>query len=208
MKKNKLDYKDHYSLALLIRAVEEKFLSLFSDGKLNGTVHTCIGQELSATAFCEPLLANDYVFSNHRCHGHYIAFTKHYESLILELMGKSMGVSGGVGGSQHLSNKNFFSNGPQGSMTPVAVGVAKACKLKNNNKIVICFIGDGTMGEGIIYESMNMASLYKLPVLFVCENNRYAQSTKIENNLAGSIKKRAESFNLKVYLKILLTIHP
>ena len=108
MKKNKLDYKDHYSLALLIRAVEEKFLSLFSDGKLNGTVHTCIGQELSATAFCEPLLANDYVFSNHRCHGHYIAFTKHYESLILELMGKSMGVSGGVGGSQHLSNKIFF----------------------------------------------------------------------------------------------------
>jgi len=188
-----------FELAITIRAVEEKFLDLFECGALNGTVHTCIGQELSAVSFCRQLYEDDYVFSNHRCHGHFIAFTKEYQSLISELMGKISGVCGGVGGSQHLCNKNFFSNGPQGSLTPVALGAAKACKLLNNNRLVVCFIGDGTMGEGIIYESMNMVSLYKVPLIFICENNLYAQSTPISKNLAGSIKKRAESFGLDIF---------
>ena len=197
--KDIIDITDDYSLGVMIRAVEESFLGLFEQGKLNGTVHTCIGQELSATAFCSSLLETDYVFSNHRCHGHYMSFTKEYKSLISELLGKYNGVSGGVGGSQHLSTKNFFSNGPQGSLAPIATGIANACKLKKNDNITICFIGDGTMGEGIIYESMNLASLYNLPILFVCENNQYAQSTNINSNLAGSILERAKSFGLKVY---------
>ena len=188
-----------FELAITIRAVEEKFLQLFEQGNLNGTVHTCIGQELSAVSFCKNLYKNDYVFSNHRCHGHFIAFTKDYQSLISELMGKNSGICGGVGGSQHLCNKNFFSNGPLGSLTPVALGSAKACKLLNNNRLVMCFIGDGTMGEGIVYESMNMASLYKVPLIFICENNLYAQSTHITKNLAGSIMKRAESFGLDIF---------
>ncbi|MAX60759.1 MAG: pyruvate dehydrogenase [Rhodobiaceae bacterium] len=189
---------DELELATTIRAVEEKFLSLFEENLLNGTVHTCIGQELSAVSVCKYLNSDDYVFSNHRGHGHYIAFTKDYQTLISELLGKSSGICGGIGGSQHLCNGNFFSNGPQGSLTPVAVGAAKACKQLKNDKIAVCFIGDGTMGEGIIYESMNLASLYDLPILFVCENNQYAQSTPISNNLAGSIFDRAKAFGLNV----------
>jgi 2-oxoisovalerate dehydrogenase E1 component len=188
-----------YKLALKIRAVEEAFLDLFTKGLLNGTVHTCIGQELSAVSICKYLSKNDYVFSNHRCHGHFIAFTKNYKKLINELLGKKTGICGGVGGSQHISNKNFFSNGPQGSLTPVAVGVSKGLKLNKNNNVSVCFIGDGTLGEGVVYEAMNLASLYNLPILFVCENNQYAQSTHISNNLAGSIEKRAESFGLQTY---------
>tara|TARA_Y100001935_G_scaffold251346_1_gene253089 strand:+ start:2346 stop:4262 length:1917 start_codon:yes stop_codon:yes gene_type:complete len=185
--------------ALTIRLVENKFLELFADGKLNGTVHTCVGQEFSAVAFCAKLKNTDYVFSNHRCHGHYIAFTKEYKKLIAELMGKETGVCGGVGGSQHLCTGNFFSNGPQGALTPVATGVALGNKKKQNNNVAICFIGDGTLGEGIVYESLNLASLYKAPILFVCENNKYAQSTPITDNLSGSITKRAKSFGLEVY---------
>ena len=186
-------------LALTIRAVENKFLELFNKGKLNGTVHTCVGQEFSGIAFCSDLKKNDFVFSNHRCHGHYIAFTKEYEKLIAELMGKNVGVCAGIGGSQHLYTGNFFSNGPQGALASVAVGVSLANKKQKNGNIVICFIGDGTLGEGIIYESMNLASLYEVPILFVCENNRYAQSTSINDNLAGTIIERARAFDLDVY---------
>jgi len=189
---------EDYKLAVKIRSVEEKLLNLFSEGSLNGTVHTCIGQELSAVAICKDLESNDYVFSNHRCHGHYIAFSDDYKGLLSELLGKKNGIVGGIGGSQHICNKNFFSNGPQGVLSPVAVGVAYANKILKNNKLTICFIGDGTLGEGIIYESMNIASLYNLPILFVCENNYYAQSTPISNNLAGSIIDRAKAFGLKV----------
>ena len=96
--------------ALRIRNVEQAFLNLFSDGKLNGTVHTCIGQELSALAFAGQLSKRDFVFSNHRCHGHFIAYTGEWKSLILELLGKKNGVCGGIGSSQHLQMFNFFSN--------------------------------------------------------------------------------------------------
>ena len=190
---------DDFKLAIKIRAVEENFLEMFSRGLLNGTVHTCIGQELSAVGITKYLIKKDHVFSNHRCHGHYISFTKKYKDLIDELMGKSSGVCGGIGGSQHIASDNFFSNGPQGSLTPVAVGVAEGLKRKNINSIAVCFIGDGTMGEGIVYESLNLMSLFNLPMIMVCENNLYAQSTSIEDNLSGSITDRASSFGLKVY---------
>src|ERR1700743_3712642 len=105
--------------ALTIRLVEEKFLSLFSKGRLNGTVHTCVGQEFSAVAFAGQLKKSDFIFSNHRCHGHYLAFTKDCYGLMAELLGKRTGTSGGVGSSQHLCNNNFYSNGIQGGIVPV-----------------------------------------------------------------------------------------
>ena len=125
---------DFIKKALTIRAVENKFLDLFSDGKLNGTVHTSVGQEFSAVSFAGQINKTDYIFSNHRCHGHYIAFENEYQKLIAELMGKKNGVCGGIGGSQHLCTKNFFSNGPQGALAPVAAGVAFASK-KNWYKV-------------------------------------------------------------------------
>ncbi|MEO7048414.1 MAG: thiamine pyrophosphate-dependent enzyme, partial [Ferruginibacter sp.] len=183
--------------ALLIRTVEEKFMSLFSEGKLNGTVHTCVGQEFSAIAFAGQLQKKDFIFSNHRCHGHYIAFTEDVKGLMAELMGKASGTSGGIGSSQHLCNSNFFSNGIQGGITPVAAGYALANKLKNNGAIGIVFIGDGTLGEGVVYETMNIISKWEIPLLIVCENNYYAQSTPQSVTLAGNILDRAAAFGIK-----------
>ena len=100
---------EHFKEALLIRRVEEKFLELFSKGKLNGTIHTCVGQEFSAVAFAGQLESDDFIFSSHRCHGHYISYTKDIEGLITELMGKEAGICGGIGSSQHLCNNGFYS---------------------------------------------------------------------------------------------------
>ena len=185
--------------ALLIRNIENSFLDLFSQGKLNGTVHTSVGQEFSAVAFAGQLFKTDFIFSNHRCHGHYLSFTKDTKGLIAELMGKKCGTCGGVGSSQHLKKDNFFSNGIQGGIVPIAAGMALANKLLENDSIGIVFIGDGTLGEGIVYETLNIISLWSIPLLVVCENNFYAQSTSLENNLAGTIMSRAEAFGIKTF---------
>ncbi|MBL0358817.1 MAG: pyruvate dehydrogenase [Chitinophagaceae bacterium] len=185
--------------ALTIRTVEEKFLSLFSEGKLNGTVHTCVGQEFSALAFAGQLKKKDFVFSNHRCHGHYIAFTGDTKGLLAELLGKASGTSGGIGSSQHLCNSNFFSNGIQGGIVPVSAGYALGNKLRKNGAIGVVYIGDGTLGEGALYETMNIISKWEIPLLIVCENNFYAQSTPNSVNLAGDIRARAEAFGIKTF---------
>ncbi|WP_080839738.1 dehydrogenase E1 component subunit alpha/beta [Cohnella massiliensis] len=185
--------------AILIRRAEQKLLELFSFGKLNGTVHTCVGQEFSPVAFMRHIDADDYVVSNHRCHGHYIAYTKECKSLIGELMGKKTGACGGIGGSQHLCNRKFFSNGIQGGMVPIAAGFAMALKLNAAKNVVMAFIGDGTLGEGVLYETMNIAAKWRLPLLIVCENNYYAQSTKLADHLAGDILERARSFGLRTF---------
>ncbi len=185
--------------ALTIRRVEEKFLDLFSQGKLNGTVHTCVGQEFSAMAFAAQLEKRDFIFSNHRCHGHYMAFTDDVRGLLAELLGKASGTSGGIGSSQHLCRSNFYSNGIQGGIVPVAAGYALGNKLNKNGAIGVVFIGDGTLGEGALYETMNIISKWEIPLLIVCENNFYAQSTPQSVNLAGSITARAEAFGIKAY---------
>ena len=180
-----------------IRNVEQAFLDLFSQGKLNGTVHTCIGQELSALAFAGQLKKSDFVFSNHRCHGHFMAYTNEWKSLILELMGKKGGVCSGVGSSQHLQLFNFFSNGIQGGIMPLAAGFALGNKINQSNDIGVVYIGDGTLGEGVVYETLNFISKKEIPLLVVCENNKYAQSTPIEYSLAGSIEQRAKAFGIE-----------
>ena len=183
--------------AILIRRVEETFLELFSQGKMNGTVHTSVGQEFSAVAFAGQLEKKDFIFSNHRCHGHYLSFTKDYEGLIAELMGKEVGTCGGIGSSQHLCKNNFYSNGIQGGIVPVAAGMALAKKMKNSGAMGIVFIGDGTLGEGVVYETMNIISKWEIPLLIVCENNRYSQSTAQSTSLAGDIVSRAKAFGIQ-----------
>lgn len=185
-----------YGEAFLIRSVEKRLLKLFSEGKLFGTVHTCIGQEFSGVAVAEALKAGDLVFSNHRCHGHYIACTGDVEGLIAEVMGRVSGACGGRGGSQHLYAPGFYSNGVQGGIAPVAAGLAWSLKLKEEGGIAVVFIGDGTLGEGVLYETMNIASKWELPLLFVLENNLYAQSTHQSQTLAGDICARAEAFGI------------
>lgn len=187
-----------YERMFFIRRFEESLLDLFSQGKLVGTTHTYIGQEANAVGIIDHLEpARDVVFSNHRCHGHYLAFTDDAFGLLCEVMGKASGVCGGKGGSQHLCKGNFYSNGVLGSIVPVATGIALAEKTKGTGAVSTVFLGDGTFGEGVTYESLNLASLWKLPVLFVVENNHYAQSTPVELELAGSIPARAAAFEVE-----------
>jgi len=186
--------------AFKIRTIENKFLDYFQKGLLNGTVHTCVGQEFSAIAFAGNLESGDYVFSSHRCHGHYIAFTKDINGLVGELLGKENGACGGIGSSQHLyHNKGFFSNGVQGGIIPIAAGLALSQKFLNVNNITIVFIGDGTLGSGQLYEVLNIISKWELPLLVICENNRYAQSTHMDTTISGTIRKRAEAFDINYY---------
>jgi TPP-dependent pyruvate/acetoin dehydrogenase alpha subunit len=185
-----------YRKMLLIRRFEERLLDLFAEGKLSGTTHTYVGQEPIAVAVAEHLTAADLVFSNHRCHGHYLALTGDAQGLLAEIMGRQGGVCGGRGGSQHLHRGNFYSNGIQGGFMPIAVGMALAEKAKGSGAVVVAFVGDGTFGEGAVYEALNMAALWSVPLLVVVENNRYAQSTPSALGVAGSLSDRARAFGL------------
>ncbi len=184
----------------LVRVVEEELLKLFSSGKVAGTTHTCIGQEMSAVALAASLDSQrDIIFSNHRCHGHYVAWTDDVEGLIAEVMGKRTGVCAGIGGSQHLCGNGFFSNGIQGGIVPVSAGLAFARKLDQQRGLVAVCIGDGTLGEGVIYEVFNIAVKWHLPLLIVLENNLYAQSTSQGETLAGDICARAAAFGMRTW---------
>ncbi|MGG6293757.1 dehydrogenase E1 component subunit alpha/beta [Leptolyngbya sp. AN02str] len=183
--------------ALLSRKVEERLLELFSQGKLFGTVHTCIGEEFSGAVLTEFFQPGDSIFSNHRCHGHFLSFTYDVQGLIAEIMGNQSGVCGGRGGSQHLCKDGFYSNGIQGGIVPVSAGLALARKLNQDGKISVAFIGDGTLGEGAIYEAFNIASKWELPLLVILENNGYAQSTNQQETLAGDICARAAAFGIR-----------
>jgi len=187
-----------YRKMLLIRRFEEHLLSEFSSGKLVGTTHTYIGQEADAVGVMSEIDPEDVIFSNHRCHGHYLAYGGDPYPLAAELMGKATGLVGGRGGSQHIHWQNFYSNGIQGGITPVATGMALAEKVHAKRRIVLVFIGDGTLGEGIFYESLNIAALWKLPILFVLEDNRYAQTTPVEIGVSGSMSGRFAAFGIPV----------
>jgi TPP-dependent pyruvate/acetoin dehydrogenase alpha subunit len=188
-----------YKTMLLIRRFEERLLVEFSAGKLVGTTHVYIGQEADAAGVFSVSGPNDIVFSNHRCHGHFLAYGGEPYRLASELMGKSTGLVGGRGGSQHIQWRNFYSNGVQGGIVPVATGMALAEKARQTGKIALAFIGDGTLGEGVLYESLNIAALWKLPILIVLEDNRYAQTTPVEKGVAGLMAGRFSAFGIPVW---------
>lgn len=180
--------------ALLIRQVEYRLLTLFQQGLINGTVHTCIGQELTGIAIGQYYLPGDYVFSNHRGHGHFLGIYNQLDAFIAELLGRDSGLCAGHGGSQHLAYQGFFSNGILGSTAPIAVGLAKAIKINQSNNISFLFIGDGALGQGVIYEALNLAAIYKLPLYVICEHNKIAQSTPTEPMIGGDLQQRVEGF--------------
>lgn len=182
----------------LIRRFEESLLELFSAGKISGTTHTYIGQEANAVGVIDHLeRTRDVIVSNHRCHGHYLAFTDDTVGLLCEVMGKQDGACGGKGGSQHICSGNFYSNGVLGSTMPVATGMALAERQRQSGAVTVAFLGDGTLGQGVVYESLNIASLWQLPILFVVENNFYAQSTPSHLALAGRIADRGSAFGIE-----------
>ena len=188
-----------YRRMRFIRRFEESLLELFERGLLNGTTHACIGQEADAVAIIEHLRDEDHVFSNHRCHGHFLARTGDALGLMAEIMGKPEGVCGGIGGSQHLCAPGFKSNGVQGGIVPNAAGIALAKQLDGGGGLSVAFIGDGTLGEGATYETLNLASLWKLPFVVVLEDNEWAQSTPASANLAGSMSGRFAAFGIPAF---------
>jgi len=187
-----------YRRMYFIRHFEQTLLSLFEKGVLNGTTHACIGQEANCVGIMEHIRSTDHVFSNHRCHGHYLALHGDAIRLLSEIMGKKAGLCAGIGGSQHISASGFKSNGVQGGIVPAAAGIALAEKIRKTDNISVVFIGDGTLGEGVLYETMNIASLWNLPLFVVLEDNGWAQSTSTSVNLSGDMAARFSAFGLPV----------
>ena len=187
-----------YRFGHLIRLAESLLLELFSEGLLSGTVHTCLGQEICQMSVVRALNEpDDHVLSNHRNHGHFLTYTGNFLGLVAEIMGREAGVCSGIGGSQHLAYRHFHSNGVQAGMTAIGVGQALARRFAGKHGVTAIMVGDGTLGEGLLYESFNLAAIWQLPVLFVLEHNRVAQTTATREMIGGNIAARGTAFGLK-----------
>ena len=185
---------------LLIRRFDEAVVELVERGEIVGIVHTYIGEEAVAVGACAALNDDDYITGNHRSHGHPIAKGGDVNRAMAELFGKSTGYCNGKGGSMHLADFSvgiLGESGILGSALPVAVGAALASKLRKETKVVIPFFGDGASNEGACHETMNLASVWKLPVVFVCENNQYAVTTSYQESVSvENISDRASAYNM------------
>ena len=186
-----------YRQLYCIRRFEERLLEMFEEGLLRGTTHCCIGQEANALGVVEHLQDGDHIFSHHRGHGHYLAWTGDVFGLLAEIMGKPEGVVGGIGGSQHVCAPGFASNGVLGGTLPAAAGIAWQRQLTGSG-ISCVFVGDGALGEGVVYETLNIARLWRLPLFVVVEDNAWSQSTPKRINMAGSIAGRFQAFDWPV----------
>lgn len=187
-----------YTTMVMIRRFEEKIIELYPEQEIKTPVHLYIGEEAIAAGVCANLEKDDYIFSTHRCHGHYIAKGGDLGGLMAELYGKKTGCSKGKGGSMHLVDPEVGILGTSsivGGITPLAVGTALASAMQKNGRISVAFVGDGGVDEGSFQESLNFASLKKLPVIFVCENNFYAViSHQRARQSADNIVQKAESY--------------
>ncbi|MEA2899681.1 MAG: acetoin:2,6-dichlorophenolindophenol oxidoreductase subunit alpha [Bradyrhizobium sp.] len=183
---------------LRIRLFETCLLQLFSQGQLSGTTHTCLGQEYIPVALRTLIEPCDFVFSNHRGHGHYIARFGDAEGLLAEITGRQGAICHGVGGSQHIYRPgSYLSTGIQGQGLGVAAGVAGHFKRCGSNELAVAYVGDGTWGQGIVYEVLNLAALWQLPLALIVENNGIAQSTPTALQMAGNIEARVRAFGIE-----------
>jgi acetoin:2,6-dichlorophenolindophenol oxidoreductase subunit alpha len=189
-----------YTTMRSIRAFEEKVGNLVEKQEVLCPCHLYIGQEAVATGVCSSLNQSDYVFSNHRSHGHYIAKGGDINFLMAELFGKATGCSHGRGGSMHLVDPELGLLGSSAIVAgtiPLAVGTAISSSIQQNHRVSVSFFGDGAVCEGVFYESLNLASLRKLPIIFVCENNLYSTHLPVAQCLANTeIYRKAEAFNM------------
>ena len=188
-----------YETMVTIRRFEEQSRREADAGKLRG-MHSSVGQEAVPTGICAHLNEKDYVLGTHRSHHHCIAKGLDLGEMMAELLGKSTGTGKGKGGTMHIADieKGMLgANGVVGSNIPVATGVALTAKVKGTDQVSVVFFGDGASSQGVLHESMNLAGIWKLPVIFVCENNRYAESTPFEYSVAGgSVSNRAEGYGI------------
>ena len=192
-----------YRKMLKIRKVELKIEELYPEDEMKTPVHLCLGQEAVAAGVCANLSVDDYVFSNHRGHGHYIAKEGDLKAMIAELYCKRTGCSKGKGGSMHLVDPSvglLGSSSIVGGCIPIATGAALGSVLQKENRVSVAFFGDGGADEGVFYESLNFAALKKLPVIFVCENNFYAVcSPQSKRQLKDDIYRRAKCLSVPGY---------
>jgi pyruvate dehydrogenase E1 component alpha subunit len=189
-----------YRGMVTIRGFEEKAIELFEHNLIRGNIHPCIGQEAVSVGVCSALRRDDYMVNTHRGHGNCIAKGADLRLMMAELMGKSTGYCKGKGGSMHIADfeaGNLGANGIVGGGIPIAVGAGISVQNRGTDQVVACFFGDGATNQGTFHESLNLAALWKLPVIFVCENNQYALSTPIREAISIShISERATAYGI------------
>jgi TPP-dependent pyruvate/acetoin dehydrogenase alpha subunit len=188
-----------YRQMVRIRAFEEAANDLYRSAKMPGLTHLYSGQEAVAVGACEALRKDDFITSTHRGHGHCLAKGADVRRMFAELLGKEDGYCRGKGGSMHIAdfeNGNLGANAIVGGSTGIATGAAQSAKMRGTDQVVLCFFGEGALGQGLVYEVMNMAALWKLPVVYLCENNQYNEYTHYSETTAGDIVARAAAFGI------------
>src|SRR2546421_2937879 len=188
-----------YRQMVAIRLFEEQVNDLYTRALMPGLAHLYIGEEAIACGICEALRTDDFITSTHRGHGHCLAKGAAPDRMFAELLGKEAGYCKGKGGSMHIADPdtgNLGANAIVGGSAGIATGAALTAKRLKTNQVAVCFFGDGALGQGLLYEVMNMASLWKLPVIYVCENNLYNEYTHNSETAAGDILARATAFGI------------
>lgn len=188
-----------YGQMFKIRVFETHVNELYRSAQMPGLAHLYIGQEAVAVGVCEALRLDDYITSTHRGHGHCLAKGAALDGMFAELLGKEAGYCRGKGGSMHIADQemgNLGANAIVGGSTGIATGAAMSAKMRGTDQVAVCFFGEGTLGQGLLYEVMNMASLWELPVIYVCENNLYNEYTHYSETTAGTIAGRAKAFDI------------
>jgi len=191
-----------YRQMVRIRCFEDHANQLYLSAKMPGLTHMYTGQEAVAVGLCEALQVTDKITSTHRGHGHCIAKGAAFKPMFCELLGKEEGYCRGKGGSMHIAdqdNGNLGANAIVGGSAGIATGAALSAKHLGKKDVTVCFFGDGALGQGLLYEVMNMAALWKLPVIYACENNFYGEYTKVEEVAAGKLTARAEAFGIEAH---------
>jgi acetoin:2,6-dichlorophenolindophenol oxidoreductase subunit alpha len=190
-----------YRQMIRIRLFEEQVNDLYKTARMPGLAHLYAGEEAVAVGVCAALRRDDYITSTHRGHGHCLAKGASVDRMFAELLGKAPGYCRGKGGSMHIADQdtgNLGANAIVGGSAGIATGAAFSSKMRGTNQVAVCFFGDGALGQGLLYEEMNMASLWKLPVIFVCENNLYNEYTHFSETTAGKLADRARAFGIAV----------
>src|SRR5512135_234283 len=192
-------YLHMYEQMAKIRAFEEQVNELYKSAKMPGLAHLYTGEEAIAVGVCEALRRDDYITSTHRGHGHCLAKGASVDRMFAELLGKEAGYCRGKGGSMHIADQdtgNLGANAIVGGSAGIATGAAFSAKQRGSGQVAVCFFGEGALGQGLLYEEMNMAQLWKLPVIYVCENNYYNEYTHYLETTAGELTGRAQAFGI------------
>jgi TPP-dependent pyruvate/acetoin dehydrogenase alpha subunit len=188
-----------YRRMMMIRLFEEQVNELYTRALMPGLAHLYVGEEAVAVGICEALKPSDYITSTHRGHGHCVAKGASPDRMFAELLGKEAGYCRGKGGSMHIADPatgNLGANAIVGGSAGIATGAALSAKRLGTGQVAVCFFGEGALGQGVLYEVMNLAALWKLPVIYVCENNLYTEYTHYSETTAGDILARGTAFGV------------